>query len=274
MKLPESETLAARLEILDRCGSTNTELAARAGGTEAGAWPEFSVLVTDDQTAGRGRFGRVWVAPRGKALAVSVLLRPRLADGSPLDRNCYGWLSLMAGVAASAAVARVLGEGSEPEHRVGVKWPNDVQVDGAKVAGLLAELLPDGGVVMGCGVNLALGPDELPTETSTSLFLNGARAVETSLADAVLSHYLRELRDIYSVFLQHGADAARSGVAERVAAECTSLGREVRVELPDGQHVVGRAESLDEAGRLCVRARSDARVVSVAAGDVTHLRYE
>src|SRR5690554_1292783 len=151
MPLPLSTAQAARLEFLPECGSTNTELVIRA----ADAWPHFSVVATTSQTAGRGRLDRVWVAPPGQTLAVSVLLRPTFALES------YGWLPLIAGLAMARAVESSLpggtlrqAQGAETslvgqpplpelvEGRVAVKWPNDVQIDGLKVSGLLAELLP------------------------------------------------------------------------------------------------------------------------------------
>src|SRR5690554_3037188 len=100
MQLPLSQAHAARLEFLEECGSTNTELVIRA----ADAWPHFSVVATDSQTAGRGRLDRVWVAPPGQTLAVSVLLRPTF----PLES--YGWLPLIAGLAMARTVDAALPE--------------------------------------------------------------------------------------------------------------------------------------------------------------------
>src|SRR5690554_5881759 len=107
MTLPLASAQAARLEFLDECGSTNTELLMRA----ADAWPHFSVVATTSQTAGRGRLDRVWVAPPGQTLAVSVLLRPSF----PLE--AYGWLPLIAGLAMARAVDATLpGQPTLPGH--------------------------------------------------------------------------------------------------------------------------------------------------------------
>src|SRR5690606_5896272 len=119
MQLPLSSAHASRLEFLEECGSTNTELVKRA----ADAWPHLSVVATASQTAGRGRLDRVWVAPPGQALAVSVLLRPSFPLGA------YGWLPLIAGLAMARAVDSFV------QASVTVKWPNDVQIDGLKVSG-------------------------------------------------------------------------------------------------------------------------------------------
>lgn len=270
MQLPLSTALASRIEILDECGSTNTELVSRASGIQAEDWPDFSVLVTANQTAGRGRLGRVWVAPPGETIAASVLLRPRLPAGEPLGLEHFGWLPLIAGIAMTGAVAAIV-----PSHTVSLKWPNDVQIDGRKVCGLLAELIGGGNaVVMGAGVNLTIGADQLPTPTSTSLVLNDPVPLSGELADVVLSRYLTRLRALMAEFLRFGADPGASGVSGELAELCSTLGQEVRVQLPGGAELVGSAIDIDASGRLLVRGSADGRVVAVAAGDVTHLRYE
>ncbi len=263
MHLPLSETVAPGLVILDRCGSTNTELVARADGL-----PDFAVLVTDDQTDGRGRLGRQWVAPAGQAIAISVLLRPTLPAGEPLGLEHFGWLPLIAGLAMTQAIAPIV-----PAHSVTLKWPNDVQVDGRKVSGLLGELLQSGdAVVMGAGVNLTIAGADLPTPTSTSLLLDDPVVPLDGLPDAVLSGYLVRLRRLVSEFLRLGAEG--SGVIAMLSELCSTLGQRVRVQLPGGDDLLGTAVDIDGSGRLRVRRSSDGRVVAVAAGDVTHLRYE
>ena len=245
MRLPLSSAIAKRLDLLEETSSTNTVLADRA---RAGGEPEFSVVATTNQTAGKGRLGRTWTAPPGKTIAVSVLL-------SPPDSASLPWLPLVAGLAMTRAVRSLV-----TGHRVTLKWPNDVQVDGLKVSGLLAELVPGAGVVMGAGLNLTMDQDELPTPVSTSLTLVGASPVD--LVDRALAAYLGELQAVYGALLD-GSD-----VRAQVEAECSTIGRSVRVELPGGDNLYGTATGLDESGRLIVDGRA------VAAGDVTHLRYE
>ena len=86
-----------RFEFLAEAGSTNDELRDAASGADAAAWPHGSVIVTDNQTHGRGRLGRTWLAPTGKTLAISVLLRPELPGGEPFPPEGYGWIPLIAG---------------------------------------------------------------------------------------------------------------------------------------------------------------------------------
>jgi BirA family biotin operon repressor/biotin-[acetyl-CoA-carboxylase] ligase len=163
---------------------------------------------------------------------------------------------------------------ADPE-RVGLKWPNDVQIDGLKVSGLLAELVAGGdAVVMGAGLNLSLDHDQLPTPVSTSLALAGVGLSGDGLADAALSTYLRHLRELYTGFVRLGGDALGSGVAEQLDELCTTIGQRVKVQLPGAADLVGAAVGIDADGRLLVRGSSDGRVTAVAAGDVTHLRYE
>lgn len=264
MQLPLSETIANRLLILAEAGSTNDELVALAGSE-----PDFSVVVTGNQTAGRGRLGRRWVAPAGSSLATSVLLRPVLPAGEPLAIKHYGWLPLIAGAAMARALQPLV------PGRVGLKWPNDVQIDGLKVCGVLAELVPPGdAVVIGSGVNLSMTRDELPTATSTSLALAGATLAGDTLADAVLAGYLTQLRSLLGDFLRYGADAEASGTLGLISELCTTLGQQVRVELPGGVDLFGAATGIDGSGRLQLRRSTDGSAMAVAAGDVTHLRYE
>ena len=272
MTWARSEAETSRLIVLPEVGSTNDALAA-IDADEA----DFTVVATTSQTAGRGRLGRVWVAPPGKTLAVSVLLRPVLPGGAPLPVERFGWFPLIAGLAMTRAVSSLVPSTGAP--RVGLKWPNDVQVDGLKVSGLLAELLPGAGggggaVVLGAGLNLSIGADELPVPTATSLVLAGTTEPVADLADLALSRYLVELRQLVDGFLASGADVAASGIHSAIESRCTTIGSDVRVQLPGGADLLGVATGIDDTGRLLVRRGSDGAETAVAAGDVTHLRYE
>ena len=312
MDLPKSRAVVPRLEYLASTGSTNDDLRAAATGADAAAWPHGSVIVTDDQTRGRGRMGRTWLAPTGKTLAISVLLRPELPGGRPFPPGAYGWLPLIAGAAMTEAVRRAVDvaaasradDDDDDDDGTGVldvvlKWPNDVLVSGYKICGILSELLPVAepsvagrpvagrsvaepveaaatetveatpAVIVGAGLNLTLDEHDLPTLTSTSLLL--ATGVQPD-ADQVLADYLSGFLSLVRAFAEQGADAAASGIADRVSDLCGTLGAEVRVELPGDRQLLGVAERIDADGRLLVRDAND-EVQAVAAGDVTHLRY-
>ncbi|MBX3194009.1 MAG: biotin--[acetyl-CoA-carboxylase] ligase [Microbacteriaceae bacterium] len=261
MHLPASRGIVPELLVRASSPSTNAELVglARDGGLES-----FTTLVTEDQTAGRGRLDRSWSTPPGSALAVSVLISPQTPSG-PLAPERYGWLPIAAGIAATRALRAVL-----PAASVAFKWPNDVLVGGRKLCGVLAELLPArGAVVIGAGINLAMTPEQLPVPTATSVAVEGGDPDP----DTILAGYLTSLRELVEGYLATGGDAERSGLAPLARTLCASLDREVRVELPDGGVIEGRATGLDVDGHLIVDDARGRRHV-VAAGDVTHARLE
>lgn len=251
MELPHAARIASRLEVVAESASTNADL--RGAATDPDAWPHLSTLITTNQTAGRGRLDRRWIAPPGSALAISVLLR-RLP---PVPVR--GWLPLAAGVAMADAVSAQL-----PAHEVGVKWPNDVLVDGRKICGILVEAASDA-VIVGAGVNTAMTAEQLPVPTATSFAVVGVRADE----DRLLAAFLTRLQGLVARLVATG-DAVRSGVHAAVTERCLSLGREVEVVLPDGDVLRGRAVELSQDGRLAVSADGIRHLVG--AGDVTHAR--
>jgi BirA family transcriptional regulator, biotin operon repressor / biotin---[acetyl-CoA-carboxylase] ligase len=239
------------VRVVAETGSTNSDLLAEARDGRA----EGAVLVAEAQSAGRGRMGRAWVSPPGAALTFSVLLRPAAV---PQARR--GWVPLLAGVAVAQAVRAGTGVNAS------LKWPNDVQVNGAKLAGILAEQA-DGAIVVGIGMNVSSGRDELPVPTATSLALEG---VDAAAPDRLLAGILGELERWYLAWTGLLGDAAGSGLRREYQRLCGTLGREVRVSLPGGRTVTGVASEVDLMGRLVVQ--SAAGPVPVSAGDVIHVR--
>lgn len=245
------------LDVVTETGSTNSDLTERAA---TGA-PEGAVLVAERQSAGRGRLDRQWSAPARSGLFLSLLLRPTV------PRERLGWLPILVGVAAAGAISRVGGI------EVGLKWPNDLQVtvDGAerKLGGILTELTGDA-VVAGLGLNVSLRADELPVPTAASLALAGAEVTErTTLLRAVL----REFAELYTEWQAAAGDPHASGLLPAYAARCTTLGRQVLVQLPGDRELRGEAVAVDGDGRLVVR-RPDGTRQPVGAGDVVHVRPE
>jgi BirA family biotin operon repressor/biotin-[acetyl-CoA-carboxylase] ligase len=249
MDLDLSRRVVPRLIVRDTVASTNSELAALAGSEEL---PPFTTLVTLNQTAGRARLDRTWVAPPGASLAISVLVPMPAADA--------GWVPLAAGIAMRRAVDGVL-----EDPRAWLKWPNDVLIDDRKVCGILAEVLP-AGIVIGAGLNIGMTQEQLPVPTATSLAIAGV-VTEDGLVDRALASYLTGLRGEVEVLARSGTRSLRDGVR----AACSTLGRKVHVELPDGEDLVGRSSDIDDQGRLVVTT-DEGRAVPVAAGDVTHVR--
>ncbi len=243
------------VDVVPEAGSTNTDLIARS---KAGA-PEGSVLVTEHQTAGKGRLGRGFTTPARGALTFSLLVRPSV----PSDR--LGWISPMMGVAAVAAVREVSGV------KAALKWPNDVLVpsergDG-KLAGILAEAdFTDSthpGVVVGMGLNVAQTHDELPVENATSLRAEGAPGISRGV---LLAAVLTGFAERYAAWNSAGGDAEASGLAAEYRDVCVTLGRRVRVHLPGDGLLEGVATGVDARARLLVGERA------LSAGDVVHVR--
>lgn len=252
MELPLTRDVSSRVEVLPEAGSTNQVMRELAEDTAA--WPHMSVLLTDHQTSGRGRLGRVWTAPAGASIAVSVLLREL-----PADVDARGWIPLAAGLAMADAVADQL-----PDSDVSVKWPNDVLVDERKICGILAEATTDA-VIVGTGVNTAMTASELPVPTATSFAVLG---VEPDV-DRLLAGYLARLRSSLAALAASG-DAVTGGLHAAVSGRCSTIGRDVRVSLPGDRVLEGRAAGLDADGRLLVVAEGVEHAVS--AGDVVHVR--
>ena len=148
-----------------------------------------------------------------------------------------GWVPLLAGV----AVARALR--AEAAVEAWLKWPNDVQVHGAKLAGILAEQAGDA-IVVGTGINVSARRDELPAE-ATSLALEGARTDR----DRLLAGVLRELERWYLAWAGQLGDADGCGLRAEYQRLCGTLGREVRVSLPGGATVTGTAAEVDRRGQ-------------------------
>lgn len=253
MNLPHTSAAAARLDIAEATGSTNADLLADA--SDAAAFPHFSVRVTDDQRAGRGRLDREWTAPAGSAVAVSVLLRD--LEIAPDQR---GWIPLAAGAAMAEAVAAQL-----PDARVGVKWPNDVLVDGQKICGILAEAAGTGVIVIGAGVNTEMTAEQLPVPTATSFRLRGV----TCDVDLLLAGYLARLDAHLTGLAEHGT-AIASGLRRSVSACCLTIGQPVTAHLPGGGELRGEAVRLAADGQLVLQTEDGE--ASVAAGDIVHLR--
>jgi len=238
---------------LDEVDSTNTYVRDRArGGVPAGL-----VAVADHQTAGRGRLDRRWESPPGANLLASVLLRP--GCGAEDVHLCAGAVAL-AGADACREVA-----GVDPS----LKWPNDLLLDGAKLAGVLAEAEFTGpnlsAVVVGIGINVAWPG---PAEAGGTCLDDAGRTAEPVDRRLLLDCVLAALKPRCELLEEaHG----RRDLADEVRRRCATLGQRVRVILA-GEELTGRADAIDDAGRLVVQTASGLRPVS--AGDVVHLRPE
>jgi BirA family biotin operon repressor/biotin-[acetyl-CoA-carboxylase] ligase len=240
-------------QVVGSTGSTNADVLALAA---AGA-AEGLAIAADEQRTGRGRLGRAWASPKGASVSVSVLLRPTLSQEQ------VGWLPLLTGLAVAAGVQQAAGVIPR------LKWPNDVLVDHGrpgKIAGVLLERV-GGAAAVGFGINTAMALAELPVPQASSIVLAGSAAPDP---DVLVGACLGQLYRRYSALVAAGGDAGRSGLAAEYRARCATIGRDVTVSLPQGAVLQGRAQDIDSAGRLILRGPEG--LVTVAAGDVTHVR--
>jgi BirA family biotin operon repressor/biotin-[acetyl-CoA-carboxylase] ligase len=246
-----SRVIGRALEVLPEIGSTNDR--ALAAGREGA--PEGFCVLADRQTAGRGRLGRTWASPPGVGLYTSILLRPKVEPSSlPL-------LSLVVGLAVADAIQEVAA--LDPS----LKWPNDILLDGRKVAGMLTELATNSPsvdyVVTGIGINVNHREDDLPRELrwgATSLFLQCGRPIaRAALAAAVFSG----MDHWYGLFCQ----GRREMILEAGRLRSATLGHSIQV-LAGAEEWRGLAIDLDPDGALLVRDEAGA-VRRVVAGDVS-----
>jgi BirA family biotin operon repressor/biotin-[acetyl-CoA-carboxylase] ligase len=213
------------------------------------------VAVADHQTAGRGRLDRRWEAPPGASLLLSVLFRP---DLEPSDLHlCTAAVAL----AAAQACDEVAGVAAW------LKWPNDLVVAAAKLAGVLAEAefaeQAVRSVVVGIGINVAWPGPPGVGGTCLADLRPGAPPVDRDLLLEALLAALAPRRH------QLDAPEGRRALAGELRERCATLGARVRVEL-GGEQVVGLATEIDDAGHLVVLTEQGPR--TLAAGDVVHLR--
>ncbi|SDP03569.1 BirA family transcriptional regulator, biotin operon repressor / biotin-[acetyl-CoA-carboxylase] ligase [Nakamurella panacisegetis] len=241
------------IRYVTETGSTNDDLARGAAGpAPAGA---ITVLITEEQRAGRGRSGRQWACPPGAGLMFSVRLD---LAGIPVGRR--GWTGAVLGLAIVGAFAEVAGV------EAGLKWPNDVLIGGHKAGGILAEMAGDA-VIVGAGLNISLQPEELPRPDATSLLLAGAAPVDR---DRLLAAVLDRFAVLLDEWTSAGGDVDAAGIRRRYLDSCVTIGQTVRLDLPDGAAVVGTVVDVDPDGAVVLSV--DGRPGRYSAGDVVHLR--
>jgi BirA family transcriptional regulator, biotin operon repressor / biotin---[acetyl-CoA-carboxylase] ligase len=253
---PRAASAGYRLAAFDSIGSTNAEAIARARGGEPGPmW-----FVTSEQTAGRGRRHRPWIAPRGN-LASSIL---EVIDVSPAVAATLGFA---AGLALEAALQRVSIEASlraagSDFMKFSLKWPNDVLAGRQKLAGILleAEAMPDNrlAVVVGIGTNVVAAPEGTPTP-ATSLAALGVNIGAEELFGG-LSDSWTEFRGIWD-------DGRGFGEIRRLWLErAAGLGQPVAIQM-GGTSLEGIFDTIDDTGCMIVRT-ADGKRVPISAGDV------
>lgn len=216
--------------------------------------PEGTLVVAEKQTAGRGRRGKVWESPLGTGIWMSLVLRPQIA---PTEASV---LTLLCGLATAEAIE------AETGLSAGIKWPNDILINGKKAVGILTEMDCEMSEVhfvipgIGINVNTASFPPEI-AEIATSLYLECGKTVSRR---RLVHKVLERLEEHYETFLRTGSFAA---MLENYRKHCITLGKEV--------HVLGRepffAEALDitPEGELLVRRADNGKEEVVFSGEVS-----
>jgi BirA family biotin operon repressor/biotin-[acetyl-CoA-carboxylase] ligase len=242
---PEAAAAGVGLIACDTVGSTNSEALAHARAGERGPlW-----ITARAQTAGRGRRGRTWISEPGNLYATLLL-----TDPAPSERAAQ--LSFVAALATHDAIAACA---PALVARLGFKWPNDVLLDGAKLAGILIEA--EGArplmVAVGIGVNCRHHPAAADF-SATDLAAAGAAAAVEELFGALSIAMVHRLREW---------DAGFAPIRAAWLARAGGLGSELTARLGSRGDLTGRFETLDEAGRLVLRL-PDGNVETIAAGEV------
>ena len=250
-RLYKTKIIGRDIRVFEQTTSTNdvVEKLARDGVKEG------VVVFAESQTRGRGRLGRKWISPAYKGLWFSILLRPELRPQEATQLT----------VASATALCRAIQAetGLNPE----IKWPNDIWVNGKKVAGVLTELSAEldrvKHVILGIGVDVNLGAGEFPADLrhqATSLKLEAGRAISRAdLAAAIL----RELDQDYL----RVCGGRFTQVADEWEAHCQTIGRDVTIQIGH-RRIQGRAESLGESGELLLRTEHG-HLERISGGDVT-----
>ncbi len=249
---------AIKVEIHDAIGSTNDRAREYLTAATDGATP--LLVAADHQIAGRGRHGRSWFSPPGANALFSLALPPGFCRGARV-----GAMNLAAAVAVSRFVEREAGL------RPGIKWPNDVEIGGAKLAGILCEAAGSEGrigMVIGIGLNVNLTADQIPkdlTRQITSLRLAARRVFSREQAIGEIAAQLIES-------LTAPGETAWRGVIEAWQARCTTIGRWILVHRGQ-ERLEGTAAALEEDGGLLLRD-AEGRLHHLTAGEVTIVRME
>lgn len=246
-----TKRIGKEIYYFSKIDSTN-QYAKKLG--EEGA-PDGTIVIADEQTKGKGRSGRHWVTPPGSAIAFTILLRPKLPPAS------ISMVTLVKGLAVCNAIRELY------HLPVGIKWPNDVVIDGRKICGILTEMSAevDGVhyIVIGTGINTNVDsfPDEIK-DVATSLKIQLGRPVDRA---EVLVRVIEFFEEYYEKFEEDG-DLRR--LQDTYNEELLNMNEGVRVLDPKGEYT-GVALGIDPGGQLLVKRDDTGEIVKVWSGEVS-----
>lgn len=249
----QTQTAGRKIYCLETIDSTNSECRRRS------AEKEGLVILSEQQTAGRGRLGRTWISPAGKGIWMSLLLKPDLPP------EVIPRVTLIGAAAVCLALEKETGN---PGGSFQIKWPNDILSGGKKAGGILTEMQVSAGrvhsVVMGIGLNVNLSGEDFPDELkfqATSLLLETGQVWDR---EKLIAAILNEFEKLYTAFLVQGELGRALTICRQRSAV---IGR--RVNLTDG-NTEKEAEVLDlgPEGQLLVRL-ANGEVFSVCSGEIS-----
>jgi BirA family biotin operon repressor/biotin-[acetyl-CoA-carboxylase] ligase len=232
-----------RVSVVEVTGSTQDDLAALVARNEA---INGEVLVTEYQSAGKGRLDRTFDAPQSSALLFSLYLQPKR------EKSEWSFLPLLAGLVSTLAISEL-----DPRFTVELKWPNDLQIAGKKLGGIIAQATSNG-VILGIGINVAMDRSELPVDHATSLMIEEFAILDRNL---MLASILNNFEGLLGRW-EDGEDL-RHLYRERSA----TLSQKIQIELPGGEKIGGFAEDISPAGELILEGSQ-----RITVGDIVHLR--
>ena len=243
--------LGGMMVTFTETGSTNA-VASRLG--EEGA-AEGTIVLAESQVQGKGRLGRIWISPAGANLYCSVLLRPPILPSNAPQLTFVSAVAVVRAIKCCSALTPV------------IKWPNDILINGNKVAGLLNEMTAEtdrvATVVLGIGVNLNMAREQFPDDLrhpASSLFLESGIRVDRI---AFTRNLLEALDELYDCYLAGGYPAIR----DEWLSYCGVIGKRVCVSDTSTSERVGVARGIDESGALLLEL-PDGAVERIFAGDV------
>jgi BirA family biotin operon repressor/biotin-[acetyl-CoA-carboxylase] ligase len=253
-----TRSLGQQIEHYQRTDSTNRVASemARKGAAHG------TIVVAEEQTAGRGRLGRVFYSPAHENLYLSVILRPNLmTEAAPL-------LVLSTAIAVAELIASEVDDGTSDGDEVSIKWPNDILLRGKKTSGILLEMHAEGArvdsLILGIGINLNVDPANFPEEfrsQATSVSRGTGRPVDRV---AFTRRLLGRLEEVIDQHLDRGFEALRARFERRFHMQ----GKAVNIDELDGRRYSGTVLGIDNDGALRLE-REDGSICRVLAGDVS-----
>lgn len=248
----QTKTMGKRIKYVDELDSTQTTAKQLVA---AGA-AEGTVVIAEHQTQGKGTRGKAWHSPKGKGIWMSIVLKP------PIPALYISQLTLLSAVALCRTINKQLGL------NIGVKWPNDLLIDGKKVSGILLESSSEDDrlryVIAGVGISVNITKDDFPKELHDKATSLQIETGERIAREQLLCAFLTQFEQLYELYLDKGFAPIKS----LWEALSVSLDRPIEVHSAFG-FISGIAKGLDETGALLV-TEDDGQVKKIFSGDVLH----